>query len=476
MQDLKTIATLVLIAAGCGSSNPTKNPDAPMTGSDAGADGSSFDSAIDITAQIDSATPIAGKLPDTKTKIYYKATLAAGDRMLAATATQAANVTDGSVTDTFVTIYDSSHAPIAQDDDAWPRPNTDSTVLFEAQGAGTYFLTVEDCNSAHSSGCYPAAGVTDFTYALGLDHLSKIISPEINAAATQDGTTAHAQPIPYTVPSGGTAGDYGYYTIDGNFASATATHVYSFTAPAATILTGSRMHAEFFVQPIGADNGDGSTSNIRIWVTASDGTTILAQADQSKYKDGDNATDGPLDISVPVTKNMQYYLFVQNTASASNPTTDYYFIEHFIGQFYYGTQELEAMTVKGTNDTKATAQALMTPQGADAGSFFADGNIGAAGDADWYEVDPPAGATMASLSCEAARAGSGVAGLTMTLFAADGTTGIGAIGPETATADLFNANAFTVPANTTQAFIQVTASAQDPNDTGTYYRCNVFYQ
>jgi len=471
MGTTKRIATLALLAAGCGGGSSSHNPDASTT-PDAKPTGASFSTAIPLT--LDVVTGTNGTLPDTKTKVYYQFTLAAGDRIASATQTNAPMMTDGSVTDTVVTIYNTAETAIAQDDDAWPRLSTDSQVFFEATAAGTYYLTVEDCNSAHSSGCYPATGVTDFNYTLFVDHTSHG-APEVNAATTQDGTTAHAQSIAYAIPQGGMAGDYGLYLLDGNFPGTTSTHVFGFQPPAATVDTGARMHVEFWVQPISANNGDGSTSNVKAWITAGNGVTIASSADQNNYKDGDNATNGPLDLRLPVSQGVQYYLFVQNTAATSAPATDYYFIGHYVGSWFYGTAETEGAGITGMNDTVNTAQKLATPQGADAGSFFADGDMGAATDVDYYEVDPPTGTTKGTMSCAAAREGSGVVGLTATLYAADGTTVIHTIGPETATADLFDATSFTVPANTTKAYIKVTAASQSSTNTGTFYRCNVFY-
>ena len=477
MRSLKYISLGFVAAIGCGGSNNNNGtPDAPGVDAPSGPDargGTSFDNAIDITSSIDVTTGTMGTLADTKTKDYYKVTLAAGDRLLFATSTNATTVTDGTVTDTVVTVYDSSKTAIAQDDDAWPRSSTDSQLFAEARAAGTYYITVEDCNSHTSSGCYPAASVTDFAYTLHVFHPNKLQSPEIYAASTNDGTTAHADTIPYAIPAGGTAANYGIYTLDGNFAATTSVQAFSFTVPKAT-LSGDRAHVEFFVQPIGPMNGDGSTSNIKAWVTPSNGTTILASADQSNYKDGDS-TDGPLDLSVPVTENAQYYLFVQNTAQTSAPTTDYYFIQHFAGQFYFGTTEAEGAKGIGVNDTYLTAQVLATPSQASAGTFFADGDLSQTADVDWYEVDPPAGTKTADLTCESARQGSGVVGLTATLYAADGSTMLGTTGAETATKDLDNAS-ITIPANTTKAYMKVSAtSVGSTTNTGTFYRCDVFY-
>jgi hypothetical protein len=462
--------------AACGGSN-NSTPDALIINTIDGppaAMGTSFDNAIDITSAVDVGTGTMGTLPDTKTKIYYKATLPAGDHIVITTASNAETTTDGTVTDTVVTTYSSDKAAFAQDDDAWPRSSTDSALFFEVPAGGTIYITVEDCNSHSATGCYPAAMVTDFAFTLHVLHTNKLVSPEITAAVANDGAVANADTITYKVPAGGAAGQYGTYLLDGNFAATSSKHAFAFKPPAATLDAGGRERAEFFVQPISAANGDGSTSNIKAWVTKADGTTILASADQANYKDGDNATNGPLDLSLPVTAGTQYYLFVQNGDATSAPSTDYYFVDHFAGQYFYGTAETEGAAGTGINDTMLTAQKLATPATATAGAFFADGNISVGADVDWYEVDPIAGTKTVDLGCASARTGSGVVGLTATLYAADGTTQIGTMGPETATTDLSKAT-ITVPANTTKAFLKVSAASLSGTNTGTSYRCDVFY-
>jgi hypothetical protein len=475
MRTLYTSTLLAAALAACGGSNNNNNtPDAPNAADGPPAQmGTSFDNAIDITSAIDVGTGTMGTLPDTKTKVYYKLTLAASDRMIVTTATNAINTTDGSVTDTVVTLYTPDKQPFAQDDDGWPRSSTDSQLFTQVGAAGVYFITVEDCNSHSQSGCYPSTGVKDFAYTLHVLHTSKVTTPEVTASGTNDGQIANADGITYKVPAGGTAGQYGLYTLDGGFAAAGGTHVYGFKPPTATLDAGGREHAEFFVQPIGAANGNGSTSNIKAWVTAANGTTVLGSADEANHKDGDNATNGPLDLSVPVTPGTQYYLFVKSDAATSTPATDFYFAVHFAGQFFYGTAEKEGPTGLAMNDTSLTAEKLTTPSSATAGSFFADGNIASAADVDWYEVDPPTGDTKVTLDCAGARAGSGVTGLKATLYAADGTTMIAQLAPETANAD--STSMGTVPAATAKAFVKVQASGQDTTNTGTYYRCDVFY-
>jgi hypothetical protein len=461
------------MALGCGSS--AHSPDGPIAlvdGSLDGRPGSSFETAIDITSRIDNGEYLA-TLASTITKDYYKVTLSTGDRIDIGTITDFPTKPRGTVTDTVITLWDSRELVFAQDDDGWPSDTTDSQLYVEVPAGGTYYVTVEDCNSAFGSNlCAPAANVTNLNYTLFVAHTSTARFPESNAAATQDGTTSHAQSILYAVPQGGTSGDYGYYILDGNFRSTNDTHVFGFIPPAAMLATGTRERVEFWVQPVGASNGDGSTSNVKAWVTPADGTTILSQAVETNFGNGDTGPNGPLDLSLPVTMGTQYYLFVQSAATSSRPTTDYYFIQHFAGSWFIDAAEMEDASGTGMNDTMQTAEVLTARSGFP-GDYFVDGNIGILTDVDWYEVDPATGDTMFELDCRATREGSGIVGITATLYDASGTTVLGAIGPETATADLYKT--FPLPVGTTKAFMKVSASSLDALDTGTFYRCGTYY-
>ena len=102
--------------------------------------------------------------------------------------------------------------------------------------------------------------------------------------------------------------------------------------------------------------------------TIADAGKVIAKVEQKNYSDGDNATNGPIDLSVPVTLGNTYYLYVQSDAAKSAPATDFYFAEHYAGTFYYGTAE----TLPDDNGEVAKAQALATPANATAGYFFVD--------------------------------------------------------------------------------------------------------
>ncbi len=471
----------VQVCSAEGTFGPCSACGATDGGADGGIDGGSlpgqsFDTAIPISAAFP-PTPTAGTLDGASTRAFYQLRLHQGDRLEIWTQTAAANASTAapSVIDTVVTMWNSARQPIAQDDDGWPRSSTDSQLYLRVPADGDYYVTVEDCNSAFGAGslaCAPPAGITDLNYAL---FVVPITLREANAATSQDGTITHAQGLAYQLYTGGGAGDYGSYIIDGTLGSATDTHVFSFRPPADTSVgPAQRARAEFWLQPVGAVDGDGSTANVKLWVTDATGAKTLARADQSNYGSGDNGANGPLDLSVPVVPGQQYYLFVQATGATSGRPTDYYFVQHFVGSWHYGQQENEGPTATGLNDVSASSELLVTPSTASPGRFFVDGNLSQPGDVDWYEVDPPANTDSAELGCQSARAGSGVVGLTATLFDSAGTSALGGVGPESRTADLY-AYSVPVPAGTTRALLRVTASSQDATNTGSYYLCAVSY-
>jgi len=496
------LAAAVLVAFGLGSfacsSTPDDRSDAGSsadagshdagTSTDAGTktDGGTqtgnhdFDTAKSVT--IDSKAT-SGKLTGATGKDYFKFTGTAGERITIATAAQrlttdnGANADDPTVIDTVVTVYDSSKQQIAQDDDEWPRSGRDSQVFLQIPADGTYYFTIEDCAEAFgSASCADPKGLKTFNYQVFVAHVSGLTAPEANAGAEQNGTTAKAVALPYMVPDGADPGQYSVILIDGAFKTAGETQVFSFTPPADTVVDMEAVRANFWVQPPGKSNGDGSTAKVKVWVTDSTGTNVIAKVDQNDFADGDNPTNGPINMSVPVELGQQYFLFVQSTAASASPATDYYFITHYAGNYYYGTPEVEAADTKGTNDTILTAETLAVPDGVDA-SYFVAGNLAGADDTDWFEVDAASTATV-SIYCQAQRAGSGLRGLTTGLYTLDSNmmpqliTGTSAT--EAANAD-FAVQDVELPANTEKAFLKVTATSQDGDVTGHYYHCSVNY-
>ena len=498
------VVVMGVTGLGCGGGNATgatgsggKASSGPSTAAAVGGGGPmttnhSFDKASPIT--IDGMS-IAATLVDVNTPDFYTFSGTKGDMVIinAVAENNGTNLDtfDPSFIDTAVTLYDADKNQIAADNDEWPNLSTDSQLFAELPSTGTFYIKVEDCNSyaqTHTKvlcNDMPATGVTTFDYTLGFFHTSSVNVPEANAGTSQTGMTANAVTVKYMSQS---AGVYGFSLIDGNFKSTTDTHVFAFTPPMdAKVPPPGRARAELFIQPPGADDGDGSTSNFKIWVTDDTaGQHVVARIDDTKsYTTGDEQPvdgSGPADLSFPVKLGQPYYLFVKSTAATSNPVTDYYFIQHVLN-IYYATPEQST-----PHDTSATAQVLGFPNPKAPVFYAVDGDIAAPGtattpDVDWYKMTVPAMVdgmlpTQMGMSCDVARAGSGLVGFTAAFYDETGMTQLGAtVGPEMAnpTQGFFTSSAINVTASAT-VLVKYTAAMQDATNTGTSYRCFIQFQ
>jgi hypothetical protein len=445
------------------------------TGGAGGATGDNHDFSGAIPVDVDAQNGTVGTLVDAKTKDFFKFTGTKGQRLTFVARAQSlvdgSTGDDNSIIDPVVTLYNAKQEQIAQDDDAWPRFGRDAQLFSTLPEDGEYYVSVEDCISALGADhCAPEDGLSIFDYQLDIFSVDKLVAPEVNAGDAQDGTTAKAVSVGYKVPQGSQAGDYGVYILDGSFADKGATHVYSFTPKADTTVTdGERARAYFFFQPISAQNGTGSTANVNAWIVdATDATIVLGKAEQKNYSDGDNPDNGPLVLSAPVELGKGYYLYVQSDAAQSAPATDFYYAEHYIGSFYYGTLE-----AAGDNDSYDKAQAIETPANVTPGYFFIDGDISVAGtDVDYFSFDVPADADQVGLSCDAQRQGSGLRELKATVLGADGTT---ALATMTEVADAEGGVYQKPVTGGTKAYLEVKATSQDGDVDGTYYRCTVAF-
>jgi hypothetical protein len=465
------------------SSTVGRGPGPTGTGGSGGSGGGMGNHTIqDATMVSIDAAPTMGTLVAVGTPDFYTfTTTMANERLFIAVQSTDLNgqAFDPTVIDPAFGLYDASMnlmMPLTYQNGAWPYFSQDAEVLVELATPGQYYIGLSDCNGFFMSGCpNPPSGITGFDYELLVLHPSSLNAVEVNAAATQTGMIAGAQTVTYKVSS--MAGDYESVIFDGNFKNATDTHVYSFTPPMdTTTAMGATPRAEFYVQPIGSfQGGDISDANVKIWITDSTGNVILSQDDQNHYPTNSMAYT-PLQFSAPVTLGTQYYLFVQNTQASGSPAMDYYFIRHYLNPLI-DVAEKEPATMTGQNDTSAMAEAL-TAQGSSHDFYTVDGHIAMnATDVDWFSFTVPATTTQYVIQCDSARSGSGLGGFTAELFKSDATTSIVKL-TESATTDLQQA-ATALPSGVTagtKLFLKVTAASQDAMDTGTQYRCYVFFQ
>ncbi len=486
------------------STKATSSSTSMMTGPTSGSGGSgaggggtatntSFSSAQPI--MVDPMTATAGTLPDAMTSLYYSFTGKAGDfieiqalaqALVMGTPTMPHDPNDETVTDTVVTLYLPDKATIwAQDDDAWPRVSTDSTLYTQLPMDGTYYFLVQDCNALAVNNpnvtCAPAANISDFNFQVAVIDLTALKADVV-------GSTSTPATITYKMPNGDKT-DYGTYELDGDFAMQKDVHTFNFTPPSNTPSSDAahtRNRAYFWVQPYGAGDGDGTA--IDVVLTAKDmAGNVLAQADQEYYGNGDNPQDNAMQFSFPFDDQFGNALgspFVLDVAvsngTALQPMKSFYSIEHFEGGFEYGQPEAEGPKGSMMNDTAATAETLTSPSGV-TGGFFIDGNISSPTDVDWFTATIPSTAKKYYIACEAARDGSGLQGFTAELMSStSGATGtmtmLTPLGPEVANpkTDLqSNPMGTAIPTGATSVFLKISATGQSSTVAGTYYHCEI---
>jgi hypothetical protein len=449
--------------------------------------------ATAVPVTIDSMTPTSGVLVDTMTPDYYTFMGTAGQRLLilanAYVGSNAGMAETETITDTVISVYEPGNTTqwIAQDDDAWPRVNTDSQLFVELPVTGQYYYTIQDCNAAFTAGCAPAADVMDFAYQTQIFDLT---AAKLETVGVDPPATAAAVPYKQVTGTGVPAGTWYQDFLDGDFTSVGETQVISFTPPTGTATqAGTRTRSYMWLQPITSQNGDGSYANVQLTVKDMSGN-IVAQADQKNYKDGDNFTDGPLQLSFPLfdttplaspaaapsTLGQPYTLTISNDAATVKAYTDYFFIVHFVGAYDYGQAEAEFPGAH-TNDTAATAETLTAP--AMTTSFFADGNLvpgTAATDVDWYKLTVPSGVTKFSFACSAERDGSGLQGFAASVYSDPTSTSLVTLN-DSATTDVQNSSTggtIAIDTGVTALYLQITATGQSTTNTGTYYFCGIY--
>ncbi len=465
-------------------SQTTVGPTGTTTGTGAGTGGAgggpgpghTIDTAVALVT--DGSGGVETDFVDTSTPDFYSFTAAAGDRLLiiADPPDLGNEYTDDTITAPVFALIgpdkDLTKDPLTFGSGAWPYAGQHTSGFIEITTAGTYYLQVSDCNAFFQSGCNDPSNITDLTYDVAVILTSKLATaPEIVASASQDGTTAKADALTFT--AGTTAGQYDQQFFGGQFSSGKTKQVFSFKAPSDLAgSAGGRDRADFYVQAIGSVYGDLSTSSIKTWVTDSTGK-ILAQADQANYAATDTSFS-PLDLSVPVTKGSTYYVYAQDD-NATVGASDFYFVTTQLDGLINQTPPTGTL-----NETSATAYAL-TAQGTDMSLYVVDADLPVVATPAWYSLTVPAGNpafTKVGIQCDAARSGSGLQGFKAEVFKSDGTTSI-VSGSETATTDLL-VDGTALPADSkatgTKLFLKVSATGQDTTNTGSQYRCYVFFE
>jgi len=375
--------------------------------------------------------------------------------------------------DLVIELYDANQNLIATNDDPIPRNTQDSMLLTVLPTTGKYYIKVSEfCLSwdqgPMGQGCYADLDVPDYGIAVAaLDPAanSTIQQIEPNDAADNTATPWEFEP--------NTPGVY-YASIGyGDFGTASDTDFYAFTPPndvsldVNSLFTG-RLDADFYFYPSGTD-GSGSVADVGVvrLIDATDGS-VVAELDASAAMD---PTFGA-QLSVPVIGGHDYYFQADGLAGSQFGAGYFYFTWGSIGP-NNPIEDDPAFAAGGPgNETIADADTLYEQTNMDpdsSTSWFIEGNIDSAADVDFYQI-PLAGGPLASVTCVGINVGSG---LTVKASLVDGAGAVvgGGVAVETLNQTQFLAN-IDVPTSG-MIYLKVEQGAQNPNVTGTSYRCGV---
>lgn len=350
---------------------------------------------------------------------------------------------DPELVDTVITLYDASRTQIAENDDRIPRGDTDSEIVIQLPETGTYYIEVQEFSTWMPADPPMPEGRGAYTYSLTVTELTQGGALFIDAEPGDDAATA--APITF----GGMSSNLAF--VLGDFADATDVDVFRFTVPAAA---GGLLSVD--IMPHGPD-GYGSTraaGNVR--VTDMAGTAVIARVEPRGMTQ--------LDLSPTLVPGSEYLLWV-DAGGGTAGSNDHYVLKAFVGTENPPENEM----TPGSNDTTATATALMTEDDMGVLRAFVLGTLPSGDGGDVYSVDVPAGRQI-NVFCGAQSVGSGVRGLRTVLLGSDGTTMV-AMASETATEGAAIQNAMPAAAGT--HYVRVTAGTQDPAVRGDFYRCGI---
>lgn len=446
-----------LLGVGCGDDG-TAEPDAgPPDGTDAGPPGfdagprqdagrpmdagpaegdgnDSFAEAETITPEADATGAI--QEPDDKDYFTFEVPAEAEGGTFVVMTTDANPDDDTDMVDTVLTLYDSSMTQIAENDDAYPRVNTDSEIITFLL-PGTYYIEVQEWSTWTGE---PGEGDPSFTYDLSFGFLN-LEAPFITLEDEAGDDAASATTLATD------AGDDGMVPVGwgvGTFEDDTDVDVFQVE------ITEDGRNFQISVMPSGTDGYGSTSSPANVWVTMDgDDDTIIARLDGS---------DGEFFEVDPSLGAGTYNIWVANSGDASGAGAFYLFKSY---QFEDNPAEVEP------NNMRAGAQAL--DQMRDDEGFnraFVLANL--ADDDDWFSFEVADGEVFV-VACGSRSGGSGVRGLTAEVTSDDGTQ----LAEETEDAadGLFIDE--TDPGAAGTYFLHLSKTGQDPMVTGNWVRCGV---
>jgi len=458
MRSVKTlIACVAFLAVGCGS-DPDPVDGGPMTMTDAGPMG------MTDAGDVDSATPptgdgndsfadadmldISGDPATVMARIgtpgdqdFYRFDGTAGQWVLIST--EANTDDDAMMVDTVITLFDASMTMIAENDDGVPRANPDSELITRLPADGVYYVMVQEFSQWTDA--TPLEGQADFNYELSVARLNTdATAVTLDAEGGDD--LASAQAIGYSVDTS----DFGI--VVGDFRDGSDVDVFSFTVGA------GKENIRMMMMPSG-NTGYGSTTAVgRMWITNADASEIIARINISE------PSDPMLDDVVNIQPNLppgDYNFFVENGGTPGS--NGFYVLKVWR---FSADNDPETDDMANNDPTMAQPIALEDDMGVRRGFILP--RVGD-GDMDYFSFDVM-GTEQLNVFCGSASAGSGVQGLTATVFDSTGTTEL-VSASETATTDIAIRDFSAVsPGN---YLLRITKTGQDAEVTGNWARCGI---
>ena len=369
---------------------------------------------------------------------------------------------DEHVIDTALTLFDATKTRIAENDQPIPRTSDDAQLFTILPADGTYYLRVAECWSwaPDTSVCAKPKVKLSTAYTLRVADLGGA-TPGIAKDLEKSNDFAGATAVTYADTAAGGARPFS--VVYGRFDAADDVDVFSFSFPPdlVEVAPGARLVANEWLLREGP-GGDGATTPVgKVYITTqADPTKRLAQIDGADFAGRGARLWPPLDVAG------QYYLFIEHPQAALG-ANDFYVDLHGATS----SRPLEQKEIE--NDAAATPEALVA---VDDGSFYIEGDLGsAAADVDHFSFDVASSkGKEVTVACASARAGSGLQSFTVDVL--DATTLMPlASATETAQTDAYT-TAIPVPVGASKMILKLSAAAQDPAVSGTFYRCGIHFQ
>lgn len=401
----------------------TQDAGAPDAGFDDNND--DLDEAFDARKNTDAGVRAVLAIPGDRDYYFFDGT--EGEFVLVYTDSRA--LADGTRVDTVIRLYDEAKNQVAENDDAVPRIDVDSEIIYRLPATGRYFVEVLEWSDW--AGETPEGGV-GYTYSL----LVRTVN------ANNPGITLETEAGNDAASAITAALNQGAGLICGGFSDASDVDVYRFTQAGAARLA-------FQIMPAGTD-GHGATTPVgNVWLTDPSGANVIARLDVS----GDTTSFSP---AVPPG---EYLLWLQHPGGAAG-SNDFYAFKTL--SLVENDPEVEP------NDRRAIADArTLEPRETqmDRAAFvlarLPDGDV------DYFSVVPAANETI-TVACGSRTAGSGVQGLTVQLQDAQGAEIASATEPADALALITDATV-----TSSVVFIKLSKTGQDADLSADFVRCGI---